>query len=377
MNKLFLLFFLSLICFACGNDPQTDETTAPTTTVISPPAKPATTKLTANIDHLRLRAEAGTSGETVTMLQKGDVMYDLGEVSDFTTKVELRGVKYDEPWLKVKTADGQTGWVYAGGVYFDPTEASDLIDQILRKRLASFYGEATAKEIADYQNAYARARSDREFAAALRKADKVITEINKASENSTLGVHILDSDKKPDIRWLRQSFPGYRLGSAAEGTILYLYRDFKQMQDKAGQTKGKADDDYLNLEMLVHAADSIEYFYPSYFMQTWDYGGFSLLGEGKHLAILEKANETMAKHPGIFDTEINKIKDDLVHDMTAAPEGYWYEKSRILSEFDKIMKAELGILTKKDKIALSAQRNRLENPAANNIKVGMRSGISS
>ncbi|MGK0366731.1 MAG: hypothetical protein ACI85O_003806, partial [Saprospiraceae bacterium] len=178
----------------------------------------------------------------------------------------------------------------------------------------------------------------------------------------------------PDLRWLQQTLPGFHLGSAAEGTIYWFYRNLKQFSEKASKTRGKADDDFINLNIQLHPNDSIEYFYPVYFMQTWDYGGHSLLGEGKHLEILTSANEVMAKHPSTFDIEINQIKDDLIQDLTASPQGYWYGKSRILSEIDKIIKAELGILTEKDKIAISEQRKRFVDPIANDIKVGLRSG---
>jgi len=38
------------------------------------------------------------------------------------------------------------------------------------------------------------------------------------------------------------------------------------------------------------------------------------------------------------------------------------------------MKAELGILTEKDKIAITEQRKRFTDPVASGIKVGLRSG---
>ena len=43
-------------------------------------------------------------------------MVFTGEKTDFTQKINLRGVAYDEPWMKVITAEDKVGWVYAGGV---------------------------------------------------------------------------------------------------------------------------------------------------------------------------------------------------------------------------------------------------------------------
>ena len=168
--------------------------------------------------------------------------------------------------------------------------------------------------------------------------------------------------------------PGFHLGSAAEGTVWYLYKDFADWQAKAERTRGRADDEFVELQLLLHPDDSIEYFFPSYIMQTWDYGGHSLLGEGKHLTILQKANEIMAKYPDRFTEEINIVKNDLLQDLTAQPGGYWYDKDRLLSETDAILDAELGILTEKDLVSIRAQRKRFEEPATSNLKINLRAG---
>ncbi len=378
MNKLQTTTYLLLIflTFSCGSEVseiETDGDDVNTTVII--PEKPASTELVANIDYLRLRNSPGTSGETLAMFQKGEVLYDLGEVSDFTTAVELRGVKYNEPWLKVKTREGQEGWIYAGGVYFNTDEASETMEKLHRKRLASFYGKDIAEDIFDYKASYRKARTEEQFAALIRKGERVTEEVNSMNEKKLpMPREMFSGEEQPDLRWLEEAFPGYILGSAAEGTILYLRRDWKQFAEKADKTRGKAHDDFVDLALMVHGADSIEYDYPAYFMQTWDYGGHSLLGEGKHLAILTAANEMLAKHPGYLEAEIEQIKADLVHDMTASPQGYWYEKERILSEFDKILKAELGILTKNDLTALKEMRKKLEEPEKNEIPVGLRAG---
>ena len=380
MNKLQTLIYFSLLIFifSCGNDTteineNTDDTANPTVVIAE---KPASTELIANIDYLRLRDSPGTSGETLAMFQKGEVLYDLGEVSDFTTAVELRGIKYNEPWLKVKTREGQEGWIYAGGVYFNSEEASDTMEKLYQKRLTSFYGEDVADDILDYQMSFRKARTDKDMQTVIRKGTEITNEVNDMNEKKMpMPRDMFGGKEQPDLRWLEEAFPGYILGSAAEGTILFLRRDLKSFARKAGKTRGKADDDFVNLAIKVHSTDSIEYDFPAYFMQTWDYGGHSLLGEGKHLDILTAANEMLAKHPGYLEVEIEQIKADLVHDMTASPQGYWYDKERILSELDKVLKAELGILTKEDMIALQEQRKKLENPVKSGVQVGLRSGI--
>ena len=374
MNKIFYLFIPLLLLTSCGDDVTEVKDTSQEEVKIVIPTKPERTKLIANIDYLRLRSKAGTDSETVAMLQRGQVMHDLGEISDFSTQVELRGVKYNEPWLKVETAEGQVGWVYGGGVYFDLNNSSKAMDLLMKKRLVTFYGKDISEDVFAYRKAFAMARTDKDMARVIEEGSSLAEEMNNKNEKILPMANPDDEKDVPDLRWLQQTLPGYHLGSAAEGTIYWFYRNLKQFSEKVSKTKGKADDDFINLNLQLYPNDSIEYTFPVYFMQTWDYGGHSLLGEGKHLEILTSANEVMAKHPGIFDAEINQIKDELLHDLTASPQGYWYEKSRILSEIDKIMKAELGILTEKDKIAIAEQRKRFTDPVASGIKVGLRSG---
>jgi hypothetical protein len=375
MNKLFYFFISLFLFYSCGNEVKESENDISQEEVkIVIPPKPERTKLIANIDYLRLRSEAGTDSETVAMLERGQVMHDLGEISDFTTAVELRGVKYNEPWLKVETADGQKGWVYGGGVYFDLNNSSKAMDLLMKKRLMSFYGKDISEDVFAYRKAFTMARTDKDMARVIEEGSSLAKEMNEKNEKILPMANPENAKDVPDLRWLQQSLPGYHLGSAAEGTIYWFYRNLKQFSEKASKTRGKADDDFINLNIQLFPKDSIEYFYPIYFMQTWDYGGHSLLGEGKHLEILTTANEVMAKHPSTFDAEINEIKDNLIQDLTASPQGYWYGKTRILSEIDKIMKAELGILTEKDKIAIGEQRKRFTDPAASGIKVGLRSG---
>lgn len=374
MNKLLYFFIPLLLLNSCSDETAIVENKAQDEVKIFIPAKPERTKLIANIDYLRLRSKPGTDSETVAMLQRGQVMHDLGEISDFTTQVELRGVKYNEPWLKVETTEGQIGWVYGGGVYFNLNDSSKAMDLLMKKRLVSFYGKDISDDVFSYRKAFTMARTDKDMVRVIEEGSSLAAEINEKNETILPMANPEDRNEMPDLRWLQQTLPGYHLGSAGEGTIYWFHRNLKQFSEKASKTKGTADDDFINLNIQLNPRDSIEYFYPVYFMQTWDYGGHSLLGEGKHLDILKMANEVMAKHSGTFDVEVNAIKDNLIQDLTASPEGYWYEKSRILSEIDEIMKAELGILTEKDKIAITEQRKRFDDPAASGIRVGLRSG---
>lgn len=65
---------------------------------------------------LKVRAEPYLTSTVVTTLPLNAQVSFQGETSSFKQKISLDGIDYDERWLKVKTTDGKTGWVYGGGI---------------------------------------------------------------------------------------------------------------------------------------------------------------------------------------------------------------------------------------------------------------------
>ncbi len=121
-----LLFFLTLSgsFTACKdtNSRQTTSSGAVDTLATPPPSKVAPTNqsvvIYAWVDRLRIRTEADTKADIVAEVAEGAALEFLGEKSDFTEKITLRGTLFNEPWLKVRTASGKEGWIYGGGVKF-------------------------------------------------------------------------------------------------------------------------------------------------------------------------------------------------------------------------------------------------------------------
>lgn len=109
-----LCLFVFVFCFfSCGNKNVPPPTSnAPTAEV----AKQAETYKVV-VKDLRLRDQPTQTGSAVlATLKEGDLLTFEGVASEKTEEIVLRGVKYNEPWLKMRTADGKEGWVYGGGV---------------------------------------------------------------------------------------------------------------------------------------------------------------------------------------------------------------------------------------------------------------------
>lgn len=68
------------------------------------------------VDQLRVRALPSKSSRVVFELQQGDTVLYFHERTVEKEKVNLRGADFFEPWLKIEIQNGQTGWIYGGGV---------------------------------------------------------------------------------------------------------------------------------------------------------------------------------------------------------------------------------------------------------------------
>ncbi len=378
MHRFFALFFFVFL-LSCTSEPSDQSApTAPSAEEAAPdipppstPTAPATgpTKLIINLENFRLRATPGVKGQEISRLAKGTVVTDLGEVSDFTTPLKLRGVDFDEPWVKVRTADGIEGWVYGGGVHFSMDNPTELAQKLMERRLRTLFKGLTPA-ILQYQKDYQNAQTSDEYAAIYRRGAKLRdTLVHLLSSKVIVG----DYNSLPDLFWLEEAMPGYVPQLVAEGTEYYLFQDYKKMYSQARKTRGVEDNDYITLCTHVHAMDSVEYFFPSWFLQTWDYGGSSLLGQGVHLRLLEEINQVLQRST-YFEAEILELKNDLIRDITWTENSYWEPIESIRKELDDILAAAFTILSPEDITELQARRKMFDDPAANNIQVNQKSG---
>lgn len=362
MFSKYLLFVISVI-FIFSNCQNNSATTLSETTSED-------SKLITNLEDVRLRDAAGENAQVIRSLPKGTILYDLGEVSDFTTKIKLRGIEFDEPWLKVRTEDGTVGWVYGGALNFRMNDESKLANLLMEKRLASLFGQALADSMAIYRQQFNAIQQAADFARVYRQGDALRDAVVRIMGDK---IAVTDPYELPDLFWLEQAMPGFVSQLVAEGTAYYLFWDYKILLQKVNKTADKSDNDFVTLAIALFPEDSVEYFYPAWFIQTWDYGGSSLLGRGVHHRILEKMDETLQKSD-LFAAEIRQWKTLLFNDITQADVNYWETQEKILAELDTILAKNYPILTNADKIALQTRRQQFENPAENNISVNQQSG---
>ena len=123
MYRFSIIIYLTLLTFAWSckdtnsSDSQETEMAATDSLAVSTTSKEAV-KLYAWVDKLRLRERPETKSKVLAELKEGEELYYLNEKTDFTERINLRGQVFDEPWLKVRTANQKEGWIYGGGVKF-------------------------------------------------------------------------------------------------------------------------------------------------------------------------------------------------------------------------------------------------------------------
>ena len=106
-------------------------------------------------------------------------------------------------------------------------------------------------------------------------------------------------------------------------------------------------------------------------MQTWDYGGHSLLGQGRHFNLLNEANDLLSKSK-LFEKPILELKIEILDDISAEHVTYWEPQEKILEEMKKIISADFDFLTNEDKIILKTRYEQFKKPKANKIEVNHR-----
>lgn len=70
------------------------------------------------IDKLKLRTDPNLEADIVATLPLFEEVYFMDEVTEFTQQISLGYEIAEEPWIKIQTKKGKTGWVFGAGVHY-------------------------------------------------------------------------------------------------------------------------------------------------------------------------------------------------------------------------------------------------------------------
>lgn len=311
------------------------------------------------LDELPLRKAPGDSADIVTLLHRGDKVYDMGEVSPFTSQLHLQGKTMTEPWLLVKTGKGFAGWVYAGGL-----DWSGDYPALLIRRLEALAGKTTAQRVVAYQSHFQHLQSATDFASVYREAMALRDTLAYIIRQKTT------ADEWRQYDWIGDILPAF---VPAVESGYYLFADYRQWSAKAVQTPEADDDQFVALMLDIYPEDSIAYLLPAWVIQSSPGENHSLLGRGLHKKILEACAGILAQSR-LFEPEIIQLKSAIVNDITGAGVTYWENSERIMAEMDDILQLQGGLLSTSDLIALRTRRKQLETPEVYEIRLDIQSG---
>lgn len=245
--------------------------------------------------------------------------------------------------------------------------------ETLETKVRDVLGQAMSLQLTTYRNQLKSIKTVEDVAKVYEQGivlrDTLVEILGKYTDN-------LQQDSLPDLFWLKESMPTHQPQLVAEGTSYYLFSDYKKWLDIVKRSPAQEDDEFMALNLMLFPEDSIEYFYPAWFIQTWDYGGSSLLGRRIHQHILQKATDILPKiSQPIFKKEILAIKDHIINDILSSETTYWERKSVVLVELDAIIKLKYAILSENDIIALQKRRHEFNEPDKYGIKLNQQSGM--
>ena len=135
LQKLFYILAIFTIFLSCkdNNSAESSKTNEQTSELVVETPKAITiannTPLYVWVEKLRFRSGPSTDTEVLGNLVEGDQLAFLNDRTDFTQKINLRGNLFNEPWLKVKSANGDIGWVYGAGVRVYNNKGTASADQ--------------------------------------------------------------------------------------------------------------------------------------------------------------------------------------------------------------------------------------------------------
>lgn len=365
-ERIFSLFILGCLVVGCQKNPTEQVSDKPR---VLP--QDTLTRLVVALNDFRMREAPGTDKAEVSLLQSGTILETTGNISPQKSEITIRGVKRNEPWIEVKTSDGKIGWVFGGGVKVEGNTDTPVAQILRKERLASLFGEVKTRQILQYRTDYKKASNPKDFENVYIRGTILRDSLSRIIPEK---IQILDHEKLPELSWLDDALPGYTLGIVAEGTTYYPFQDYDKMAQKAEATTGDEDNRFIELLRKIFDGKE-ESFYPVWFMQTWDYGGNSLLGQGKHLEMLEEMDGFVQSTP-LFKDPILKLKKRLLDDILDNPEKQYQESAdNIIKEIDAIILKDLSIISDTEKTKLENKKMAFLNPEESGLTLDMGKGF--
>lgn len=82
------------------------------------------------VDKLVVKAQPGKDMPQIALMNEGEVAEYLYQRTVSRTEYNLRGQRFYEPWILIRTESGQMGWVHEGGIRYLDASLTEFLDQL-------------------------------------------------------------------------------------------------------------------------------------------------------------------------------------------------------------------------------------------------------
>lgn len=227
-------------------------------------------------------------------------------------------------------------------------------------RFKSKYNAQDWKQIQSYRQAYQQAQTLTDFVAVYQAGVKMNPRwsVPFQKEHESFLKQLEQNPKQnltqPNYDWTDGRLPGFRLSHVAEGTQLSWLTHWADFVQLARKTPSQLDDDFAQLKLDLHGP--YENGFPSWMVQTWDYGGCSQLGKGQHSRFWQ-AFQTQLQPQSPFFSDLWQERKYLWRNLIQS-EDFCGSRSEALKELAQIKKRFQWSVEEKE--ALSQTEERLK-----------------
>ncbi|UKN00089.1 hypothetical protein K6119_10105 [Paracrocinitomix mangrovi] len=158
----------------------------------------------------------------------------------------------------------------------------------------------------------------------------------------------------------------------AECTEIDFTYDQEKLLEKAKLTEGNDDELFLEYATEIYGPNwtSGSFEWPVWYVQTWDYGGSSKIGDGTLKKYIKKHQELESKL-NLFSVKMKYIKDHMLEELSHVG-SYMKSKEMVLKEYDEIL--EMDFFNEEEKTKIRDARAKLEGETEDYIQFNCESG---
>lgn len=206
----------------------------------------------------------------------------------------------------------------------------------------------------NYSQAFQTVKTQPDFIKVFRQAQKLPV-TSTFQKQWDLYLSAQGKQVSPDFAWVKPFFPGLELRFEGEGTTAVLATYFPDFAQLAKKTQQNDDDQFISLMQRLYG--DVDNGYAKWMERTWDYGGCSYLGSGKHSQFL-KDIQTQIKNKSPFQSELKEEESQLKQDLTQA-ESLCGTRQAAVKEMQQLLKSFSW--SKAEQQALRSRSQQIQN----------------